>query len=43
MLYDNPEHGRRLGEAGRRLMRQKFSVEALEQRCLARLSDSGGM
>jgi glycosyltransferase involved in cell wall biosynthesis len=40
-LYDDPTRGRRLGEAGRSLIRRTFSLEALQQRCLDRLIELG--
>lgn len=42
-LYDDPTGGRRLGEAGRSLIQRTFSIEALQQRCLDRLAELGGV
>ncbi len=40
-LYEDPEMGRRLGECGRRLISERYSLEALARRYRARLRDLG--
>jgi glycosyltransferase involved in cell wall biosynthesis len=40
-LYDNPELGVRLGQLGRQLIREKYSVEALQRRYAGRLAELG--
>jgi glycosyltransferase involved in cell wall biosynthesis len=40
-LFRNPAEGRKLGDAGRRLVRANYSVEALSRRYRARLAELG--
>ena len=40
-LFQNPAEGRKLGEQGRRLIRDKYSVQALSERYQERLTELG--
>ena len=40
-LFKDPAEGRKLGEQGRRLIRSKYSVQALSERYQARLIELG--